>query len=224
MTAHSLPPKSTATRSIVEPVPEQVHRCADLISQVADRMLQNDLKQARKLLDAICTAPLLAYYEGRKERRSHLKHEDSIRKRSGPRKPLSRETENAIFKRDGWHCRYCGIRVLDKVVPREFNILPGTPLWTRKTKAPGQRHPALYILWGSVDHVVPWTMFYSDNEANAMGNLVTACSTCNYGKVNWLLEQLCLKDPRDFPPKASTDWDGLVRLVGIRTKLEKFSG
>lgn len=198
----------TSTRCIAEPIPE-LDAAAATLERAASLLTMGDLQDARSLIDAIDTAPLWAYRELRKDRRRGLAAEPGLR-RSQDCKPVSTKLEFAIFERDGWACRYCGIRVLDRTVPRHFNRLPGPPLWTGRTNPPGERHIAIHLLWGTVDHVRPKTRFATDAEANAAKNLVTSCNVCNYGKEEHSLEALRLLDPFDFEPAIHPGWDGLI--------------
>jgi len=42
-------------------------------------------------------------------------------------------------------------------------------------------------------------------------NVVVSCAPCNYGKQDYMLEELGLLDPRSRPV-VRTSWDGLERL------------
>ena len=81
----------------------------------------------------------------------------------------------SIFKRDRFHCRYCGartvptpiMRLLARLYPQEF---PYHPNWKG-----GQTHPAVISRSPVIDHVVPGSLGGSwTNEKN----LVTACWPC----------------------------------------------
>jgi hypothetical protein len=48
-----------------------------------------------------------------------------------------------------------------------------------------------------------------------------SCALCNFGKWDWTLRQLDIRDPRDFPPLSPAErkpagWDGLSRLITAR--------
>ncbi|WP_428391627.1 HNH endonuclease [Lichenicoccus sp.] len=62
-----------------------------------------------------------------------------------------------------------------------------------------------------VDHLVP----HSRGGTDEAGNLVTSCQSCNYGKRDWIIEELGLSDPRMRAPRLDS-WDGLRRLL-VRT-------
>jgi len=107
--------------------------------------------------------------------------------------------------RDGWRCRYCGVRVVSrharKIISDQF---PETVLWPDRDK---EKYGAFYALLAVADHVVPHTL----GGPTAQKNLVTACQSCNYGKVDYLFEEIDLLDPRFVAPFVD-GWDGLDRL------------
>lgn len=74
------------------------------------------------------------------------------------------------------------------------------------------RHDGTIAVLGSHDHVVP----RSWGGSNELDNLVTACWPCQFGRGNARLEDCGLIDPRDRAPVVD-DWDGLSRLVVVRT-------
>jgi 5-methylcytosine-specific restriction endonuclease McrA len=128
------------------------------------------------------------------------------REERDPRRMPNRTHENEIFARDGWRCRFCGIRVISRsaraVLCREF---PVESSWTRREF---ERHSALYAMAASLDHVIP----HGRGGPNEVGNFVTACYCCQFGRGEWLIEEVELEDPRGRP--AGTDeWDGLTRVL-----------
>jgi hypothetical protein len=114
----------------------------------------------------------------------------------------------AIFRRDSWTCRYCGVRTiappvlrfLSEIYPKEF---PYHPNW----KA-GEIHDSWLVLSTSLDHVVPGAR---GGHWTSPANLVTACWACNSAKADLLLEEIGwrLLSEND----VESDWDGLTRSV-----------
>jgi 5-methylcytosine-specific restriction endonuclease McrA len=111
-----------------------------------------------------------------------------------------------LFERDGWKCRFCGIRVIEGAVrnklQREF---PDVVRWGPRNV---EQHAGLFIHMGSHDHVVPW----SHGGSNDPENLVIACWTCQFARGERLLEDVRVLDPRSRPP-GRDDWDGLRRIL-----------
>lgn len=113
--------------------------------------------------------------------------------------------QEEIFNRDGWRCRFCGVKVISrkarKLLLEEFKI---ETHWSNKEF---ERHSALYSLAVSLDHVVP----HSRGGSNKIENFVTACYCCQFGRGQWTLEESEILDPRDSTPVIDS-WDGLSRL------------
>jgi hypothetical protein len=55
---------------------------------------------------------------------------------------------------------------------------------------------------------------HSHGGTNDLDNLVVTCAACNFGKMEYTLEELSLIDPRTIPPIQS-NWDGLERVAGF---------
>lgn len=113
-----------------------------------------------------------------------------------------------IIARDGYNCRFCGI----PVIPREVrdalsNAYPEAKLWGSRN---GDQHAALQCLWLQFDHIVP----HCRGGENTPDNVVVTCAPCNYGRGNWLLEEVGLIDPRERTV-YKTNWDGLIRIFNM---------
>lgn len=114
------------------------------------------------------------------------------------------QMKSELRKRDGYHCRFCGIPVIRSEVRNVLrNTYPKAIPWEGTTAT---QHAGFQCLWLQYDHVVP----HSAGGVNSLENLVIACAACNFGKMNFTLEELGLSDPRYLPPVQSR-WDGLER-------------
>jgi len=116
------------------------------------------------------------------------------------------QMKKALHLRDGYHCRFCGIPVIHADI-RKFlhKIYPNAIPWGNTNAT---QHAAFQCMWLQYDHVVP----HSAGGENTLDNLVVTCGPCNFGKMEFLLEELNLSDPRDFAPIQS-QWDGLERVI-----------
>lgn len=111
-----------------------------------------------------------------------------------------------LHRRDGYHCRFCGIPVIRAEVRKiAVRLYPDVVTWGRTNSS---QHAAFQALWAQYDHVIP----HSCGGTNDLENLVVTCAACNFGKMSYRLEELQLLDPRDFAPVQSM-WDGLERLA-----------
>jgi len=115
--------------------------------------------------------------------------------------------EHEIYCRDGWRCRFCGIRVISK---KAVNMLRRKlPLEARWGRGNADKHCALLVLSSSLDHILP----HSRGGNNEPDNLVTACGPCQFGRNQWTLEEVGFTDPRSRPPIVD-EWDGLEKSWG----------
>lgn len=122
-----------------------------------------------------------------------------------PRHP-SAAVRREVPVRDGWRCRVCGIRVANKeAIKRLTTIFPEETKWDRPER---QKHQTLRLIWGVLDHVVPWARGGS-SEAD---NLILTCNPCNYGRMNFTFEEVGIAHPFERQPVAD-HWDGLSRII-----------
>lgn len=120
------------------------------------------------------------------------------------RMPTKHE-EKLLLIRDGFYCRFCGIPLIRKET-REFikKIYPNALPWGKKNN---ERHAAFQAMWVQYDHKIP----HARGGKTEPENLLITCAPCNYGRMNFLLEEIDLKRPvskHNFP----INWDGLDRI------------
>lgn len=109
--------------------------------------------------------------------------------------------------RDGYHCRFCGIPLIRAEVRRRIRkVYPHALLWGKRAI---DCHAAFQAMWLQYDHVVPFKW----GGGSDISNIVIACAPCNFGRMNYTVEQVGLLDPREFAPIQSK-WDGLERFRG----------
>lgn len=118
----------------------------------------------------------------------------------------------ATYKRDRFHCRYCGCRVIPTQVMRLVSEIfpddfPYHPNWKG-----GQTHPAIPSRSATLDHVLPWTQ----GGTNDPENLVCACWICNRVKGDVTLQQLGWELKQI---SADVEWDGLTNYYRQLWKL-----
>jgi 5-methylcytosine-specific restriction endonuclease McrA len=138
---------------------------------------------------------------------------------AGPRRPISKELQIHVFRRDGWLCRWCGRPVIFAPAMRYLEAFARHagekgalayfhPNWTRDGA------PLLDHLGAVIDHVHPHSQGGTDTEAN----FATACNKCNARKNAAAATQFSVTSPRR-PVKGRygepRDWDGLSALFVI---------
>ena len=199
-----------ARRCFLTPIP-QLSTAADLLASAADRLLAGDASNARQLVAEADMSVIGAYTALVTGSVNPLVHWQSAMptggvglERSAQRMPSS-SAERAIYVRDGWRCRYCGTRVIDRSSrARLHRCLPDVARWGARN---ADKHTALAALSASLDHIVP----HSRGGTNDEPNLVTACNACQFGRGQWTLEEVGFFDPRGYSPILD-GWDGLTRL------------
>jgi 5-methylcytosine-specific restriction endonuclease McrA len=120
-----------------------------------------------------------------------------------------RKTALEVFRRDGWRCRFCGIRILSLDAIKLLDaIFPDEVRW--RVKPYRNRNAAFNVLASSLDHILP----HGRGGDNDMVNLVAACGSCQFGRMQYTLEEVGFIDPRARPPIVDA-WDGLERLLRV---------
>jgi hypothetical protein len=110
-----------------------------------------------------------------------------------------------LHERDGYHCRFCGIPVIRAGVRQ--HIVAAYPHLPIRGTANKDQHAGFQAMWAQYDHVVP----HATGGFSALDNLVVTCAPCNYGRMQYTLDEVGLVDPRTRDPVRST-WDGLERF------------
>jgi len=117
---------------------------------------------------------------------------------------VPKKYEKEVFERDGYRCRYCGIRLISNEFLKRFIKALDSPAF-RKGPTNRDTHGIIHICNPVADHVFPWNM----GGKTLPENLVASCATCNYGKAGYTIEQLGISDPFSRQPLIN-GWDGLL--------------
>jgi hypothetical protein len=214
-------PDFWAIRNSLLPATPEMERAADLLNAAADMILadrdgeavtliqQADITALFDVREQACRAPIVSVHRLRKVATPLPK---VPKEQQAPKFASESPLGEAVFRHDGWRCRYCGCRVVPASVRRWMaRRLPGAIRWVQHANPEG--HAGFWTLWGSVDHVIP----RARGGRNEPENLVTACLVCNFAKDAFTIEQLGLADPRCRPP-VQDGWDGLTRLLANSTR------
>ena len=200
-------------QSIQEPIPE-LWIAADLLNAAVKHHLKGHITIAAELFAAADLSVIQDWTSSFWDRRWRATVEPNVNKlptalekseRHAVRMP-SKQDRNQLLARDGHNCRYCGLPVISEAVRNKARTLyPDVVRWGRKSI---DQHAAFQALWLQFDHIVP----HSRGGDNSVENIVVSCAACNFGKGNFLLEELNLHDPRDRQPERSA-WSGLEELL-----------
>ena len=121
------------------------------------------------------------------------------------RMPSAGEKED-LHKRDGYHCRFCGIPVIRKEIRQLINkAYPDVLKWGKRNI---EQHAAFQAMWLQYDHILP----HSRGGDNNLENIVITCAPCNFGRMDHLVEEVGIYDPRKYELTRSS-WDGLERVL-----------
>lgn len=121
------------------------------------------------------------------------------------RMPNAKE-KGQLIDRDGFHCRFCGIPVIRRRIRIAMNaVYPNALPWGRKNE---EQHAAFQAMWLQYDHLLP----HARGGDNSLDNIVITCAPCNFGRMNYLLEEVGLANPFSRDP-VSSNWDGLERFL-----------
>ncbi|QIK95577.1 HNH endonuclease [Sphingomonas sp. HDW15A] len=175
-----------------------------------------NMKAAAELIIAANMPEVKAFTEsvwgpGGKQRHAFINVIDAppyypVADRPKPRMP-SAATRALLIRRDGFHCRFCGLPVIRASVRARFQAAyPQAVTWGTTNAS---QHAAFQCLWMQFDHILP----NSRGGPSTMENMVVTCAPCNFGRMESTLEEGRLAHPlaRDTPRKWAhfEDWDGL---------------
>lgn len=193
------------------PPPSALLKGMEMIDAAGDRLLAGELEEAEQLL-LWCDHPEIANYVNLVQGPTQP---DVHRFRTVPNAPPterirtrmpSATAQKALFARDGYRCRFCGLKVVLRAAVKRLDLeFPAAIRWSGPQS---QQHPAFRASCASADHLVP----HSRGGSNEPDNLVTACGPCQFGRNQWLISEVGLNDPRSRPPVID-GWDGLSRLL-----------
>lgn len=195
-----------------DPIPE-IGMAARLLDQAVSAHLQGDLTLARQFLLESNMPAVRQWTDslwGKSSQYAPNKRimgkASSSQKTRVPDRMPNAHTRRALLARDGNHCRFCGIPLVRAEVRRRLVALyPELKLWGRKNP---EQHAALQCMWVQYDHLVP----HAHEGENSTENLLITCAPCNYGRMDFTLEESGLSDPFLRPPIKDA-WDGLERLL-----------
>lgn len=195
----------TMTSTCLVIPPPTIDAGADVLAKAAAALRGGQTDEAGRLVRSIDESAYRAFWNAgatvwteRHDKTAHVAGD-------APKHPrgIAAATRKAVADRDGWRCRYCGIRLLSKEFVLGLNDKLGEVFPWGPSEA--SRHSAGVVLLYTPDHVEP----HWNGGTNEPENLVAACGTCNYMKWSCTLNELGLSDPRLRDPVVD-GWNGLV--------------
>lgn len=121
------------------------------------------------------------------------------------RRMPTKDEKRELHRRDGYHCRFCGIPVIRREV--RVRIAKCYPLALRWGKLNVDQHAAFQAMWVQYDHLLP----HARGGDSGLRNVIITCAPCNYGRMSYTLGEVGLTNPLERGLTQST-WDGLERF------------
>jgi len=205
-----------------EPI-EVIFAASKLLSKAADEHLKGNWSEAEDLILQSEKPEIRAWTEslwGSKKANPNQQIYHRVRGVDGlpailskrdrlPVRMPSAQQKSEVIDKFGRNCAFCGIPLISREV-RVFlkKQYPNSLSWGRTNQT---QHSAFQCMWLQFDHVIP----HCYGGDNSTGNIVPACAGCNFGRMDRMLEQVGIADPREIKISKST-WDGLERVRARR--------
>jgi len=182
------------------PRPESFKESWEHFKRALELLYLKDIEEARSLLERYPGMAEREWFDihaqnsGEWRRKALKKSAPAFTGSLDPNKDFSKYL-NTILARDNYRCRYCSHTVLPRKTLLAMHTSLGEdvfPLGLKNSEMSG----FYLVLCATLDHVVPHSLGGRTDEQN----LVTSCWPCNYGKMNYTLEQIGLEDPRTRAP------------------------
>jgi hypothetical protein len=208
--------------SCVLPYPEKFERSIDLLHQAALAAASGvaGIEQAKHLIGQMDDWEMRTWFDDYAQNSGKVRLEISGTKHisksgGGSLVRPSKKHQLAIIKAQGFHCRYCGIRIVPRDQFLKLQKLVGyVTLPNRSQKLGKMKNTDIHGIWlltrATVDHIEP--MSQGGIDVNREENLAACCWPCNYAKWKYTVEELGLENPNLRPP-TSNQWLGLTDIL-----------
>jgi 5-methylcytosine-specific restriction endonuclease McrA len=210
------------SRECLLPYPKEFDRSIDLLLEATIFATQgkSGVEQAQQLIQQMADAEMRSWFDDIAQNSGSVRLELLNRKPqellgTSPVKRPTKKQEKQIIHEQGFHCRYCGIRIVLNDQMKKLQSLVGyETLPNRSKELKRMRNTDIHGIWlltrATVDHVEP--MAKGGLDVNRKENLVACCWPCNYGKWKYTLEELEIDNPMRREPRR-TDWLGLTDVL-----------
>lgn len=208
------------SRECVLPYPKEFDKSIDLLHEAAGHAARGNREQAQQIIGQMQDAEMRSWFDDLAQNSGKVRLEILNRTpQSHPGKRLIKRPTSAqekeIIRAQGFHCRYCGIRLvlngqlkkLQDIVG--YDVLPNRSQARKKTKNT-DIHGIWLITRATVDHVEP--VSHGGLDVNREENLAACCWPCNYAKWKYMIEDLEIDNPMCRPARH-TDWLGLTDIL-----------
>ena len=210
------------SRECVLPYPKEFETSIDLLLEASLLAVQGEsgVKQARQLIKQMADAEMRSWFDDLSQNSGKVRLEMLNRKpkksngKSSEERP-TKKREMQIIREQGFHCRYCGIRLVPNNQLKNLQDLVGYKTLPNRSKMEKKTSNAdIHGIWiltcATVDHVEPMAM--GGLDINRDENLAACCWSCNYAKSWYTIEDLEIDNPMGRPARH-TDWLGLTDIL-----------
>ena len=179
-----------ARRCLREPIPE-IAEARALLDHAANAHLSGDRIAAHSLIRAADLPAVRAWTESIWGKHNN----DILRERLSPThlptecrgSPKAshayRCSPSKTRERDGYHCRFCEIAVIDKSIRTLLSAAyPEALAWGRRN---ADQHAAFQCMWLQYDHLMP----NGRGGDSSLDNVVVTCAPCNFGRMERTLAE-----------------------------------
>jgi hypothetical protein len=206
-------------KCLKEPI-QEIFEAAKLLDDAANAHIEGDYNQTERLILKADMPEIRDWTESiwgaggvYTELKKKLGEPETFPKElRAPLRMPNKTGEIELLKRDGFKCSFCGIPVIRKEVRVYLNKFYPNALKWGKTNT--EQHSAFQAMWVQYDHIIPHAR---GGETN-LENMVITCAPCNYGRMNFLLEEIGISMP-NLNKSISNEWDGLERLLDKKKHL-----
>ena len=195
--------------------PEPVVGLGDVLEKAAVALERGDLAGARAELFLVDLPSCDSYWRACEAANAAARDPLAHRNRQAPKikGAVGAATKRRIGERDGWRCRYCGLRV----VANEFLRRLQAAMPEAFPEGPGHTRSGFNPIWRAVAHVGDHVIPLAAGGENTIDNLVSACWPCNFAaKADCTIEELHAPPLRPADAVSTSGWDGLRGRGAVR--------
>ena len=210
------------SRECFLPYPKEFEHSIDLLLEASDLAVKgkSGIRHAQQLIQQMSDVEMRTWFDALAQNAGAVRLEllnrkpnKSVGKSSEDRPTKKREMQ--IIREQGFHCRYCGIRLVPNKQLKNLQDLVGyETLPNRSKKKKRMSTIDIHGIWiltrATVDHVEPMAM--GGLDINRDENLAACCWSCNYAKSWYTIEDLEIDNPMCRPARH-TDWLGLTDIL-----------
>jgi hypothetical protein len=158
-----------------EPISE-IRMAADYLNDAVSAHIAGDGQLARDKINLANMPPIRAWTEslwGKSSPYLQKRHVEgaspTLKRKERERFRMTSADKQFLHERDGYHCRFCGVRVIRREVRDRFRKLYPDLTRGNTTK---EQHAAVQAMWAQYDHILP----RGRGGDNDLDNIIVTCA------------------------------------------------